>query len=326
LVAVKGIGVWAVGLGLSVAVARVALAQPQDDAALADDQDERATPRDTMSGSYGSKSAPEPEQELEPVMSTEGLRRAYPDLELLTTPPPTLTVGMSGVYPFLDIAIGVGFDVYALSRLRLSGFAAGGMTYTVARKWAGGDYAELGVGVTLMRWGSQTTVELPVVAARFHRKYGDVGPIARAILPSSHSLELEAGAITAYDILYRCTSRCNDLDYATFDSVGSQLLLPYAGLRYAYYRRATSQQAPFRSTSRFQLAADLLINPLKAPDLNLYTPLRNHPGNSPVGARVVFRFPAFRCAILGPCFGLDLTGGYLPKPSDLLLSVGFTLY
>jgi hypothetical protein len=56
-----------------------------------------------------------------------------------------------------------------------------------------------------LRWLSQTTVELPVVAARLHHPYGDVGPIARAIVPSSHSLELEAGAITGSDRLYRCT-------------------------------------------------------------------------------------------------------------------------
>jgi hypothetical protein len=312
-------------LAVTLAVPHVALAQPQDDAALAGDYKPQGR---TVWHNSVKDPEPEVEPELEPVMTTDELSRAYPDLELQTTPGTTLTVSGSTLYPFQSIALAVGTDIYVLPRLRLSSFLSAGFLQTFDERWVFSLYAELGVGVGVARWRSQTVAQLPVVAARFRRKDPTDGPIARAIVPSSHSLELEAGALTGHYALYRCTANCDsETSLRVREPAGKQLLIPYAGLRYVYYRLARSKQAPFRSASRFQVATHVLVAPFDPPDPQLFSALwDHHPSHHPVGGRVVFRFPAFKCAILGPCFGLDLTAGYLPSPSDVIASVSVSVY
>jgi len=318
------------GLG----VPGVAGAQPQDDAALADPPDARPLQSNNAGSTVTSGTDPPPPRvdeapELEPVMTTDQLRHAYADLELSTIPGSTLTVGISSIYPFQAAALSVGTDSYLLPRLRLSTLFSAGFSPTNTDKENFSVYGEASVGVAAWRWHSHTIAELPVVAARFHRENPADGPIARAVVPSSHSLELEAGALTGYYDLYRCTANCGDPDFSrrTADPAGTQLLIPYAGLRYVYYRYARSKQAPFRSASRFQLAADVLTAPFKPPDPRLFTVLYNsHPSHHPIGGRLLFRFPAIKCAVLGPCFGIDLSAGYLPTPSDFIGSLSMSVY
>jgi hypothetical protein len=319
------IGVWVVSLGLGSALGPVAVAQPQDDAALA--QDDKPQGRTLWHNSVKDPKSEE-EPDLEPVMTTDELRRAYPDLELRTNPGSTLSVSTGTLYPFQSIALTVATDIYVLPRLRLSSLVSAGFLHTFKNDWQFNVYAEAGFGVVAARWQSQTVAQLPVVAARFHRQDATDGPIARAVVPSSHSLELEGGALTGRYALYRCTANCDaESDSQSREDASTQLVMPYAGLRYVYYRMARSQQAPFRSASRFQVAADLLVAPFNPPDPRLFSVLwDHHPSRHPVGGRVVFRLPAFKCALLGPCFGLDLTGGYLPTPSDVLAAVSLSVY
>jgi hypothetical protein len=271
-------------LGLSLALPRVASAQPQDDAALTDDKPQGRT----LWHNSVRDPDPEPEPDLEPVMTTDELGRAYPDLELQTTPGTTLTVSTSTLYPFQSIALAIGTDVYALPRLRLSVFLSAGFLNAASDHWRFSVYAEAGVGVVVARWQSQIIAHLPVVAARFRRQDPTDGPMARAVVPSSHSLELEAGALTGYYDLYRCTANCDsEPSVRTREAAGKQLVIPYAGLRYVYYRLARSQQAPFRSTSRFQVATHVLVAPFNPPDPRLFRVLWNdHPSHHPVGGRI----------------------------------------
>jgi hypothetical protein len=313
-------------LGLC-SVAALARAQPQDDAALAEEG--RSTwPKGRSLWGDPKKTEPEPEEDLGPIMTTDELRRAYPDVELRSTPGTTITVGTSTIYPFQSIAFGIGTDVYPLPSLRLSSFLSCGFSPTLNEKWQFNLYGEVGVGVAVMRWHGEKVVELPVVAARLRREQSTNTPIARGIVPSSHALELEAGALTGYYDLYRCTENCTaEASLRTREAAGKQLMIPYAGLRYVYYRMARSQQAPFRSASRFQVAVDVLTGAISPPDPSLFSVFYNErPTRNPIGGRVVIRLPAFTCAILGPCFGLDLAGGYMPNPSDGLVSVSASVY
>lgn len=310
-------------------VAALAQAQPQDDAALAEEkQSTWPKGRSVWGDPKSSEPEPEPEPDLGPVMTTDELRRAYPDLELRSTPGTTITVGTSTIYPFQAIAFGIALDVYPLPQLRLSSFLSSGFTPTLNDKWRFSLYGELGIGVAVKRWRSETIAELPVIAARFRREEPTGTTVARAIVPSSHALELEAGLISGYYDLYRCTDNCDaDLTQRTLEAAGSQLMIPFGGLRYVYYRLARSEQAPFRSASRFHLALHVVTAAINPPDPKLFSVFYNqHPEHHAIGGRAVIRLPAIKCAILGPCLGLDLAGGYMPSPSDALVSVSLSVY
>lgn len=268
------------------------------------------------------------EEEREPALTTEELRSAYPDLQLQATPPTALTISFTSIYPFQELGVALGADVYALPRLRLSGLFSAGATSDINDEWHGSFYAEAGIGVAMLRWSSEATVELPVPAARFRYQPEDDAPRLRAIVPSSHSLELEVGVLTGRYPFYRCTANCTsnaDGTSPTQRDAGLQETLPYAGLRYVYYRRASSEQAPFRSLSGVQVAVDALINASKPPDASLFNLYNDHPFHSPVGARIALRVPAVRCFKHGPCSGFNLMAGYLPNPSDALFSINLEI-
>lgn len=297
-----------------------AFAQPQDDARLADDGPTK--PQGRTLWRVDRKLEPE----LQPVMSTAELRAGYPDLELRTVPGATVTVGISTIYPLQAIAFGVGTEFYLQDVVRVSSFLSCGLTPTVNEQWQFSLFGELGLGVPILRRRSETVVELPIIAARLRRQEPE-GPIARAVVPSGHSLEVEAGMLSGTYNLYRCTANCDGVSpLPTREPVGMRLWVPYAGLRYVYYRLARSEQAPFRSASRFQMAADVLVAPYDPPDPDLFNLYDEHPSNDRIGGRVVLKLPAITCTMLGPCFGIDMSGGYLPSPADVLVTFGLSVY
>lgn len=335
MVLVMGVG----ALGVSLGVSCTAHAQPQDDAALADVPD-KARPHASSSPLSPSPTSPEDESrddESEPVLTTAELRRAYPDVELRTAPFLTLTLVGAGIYPFQAVGLGLGVDVYPLERLRLSAVGTGGSMPTVNDRWTYSLYGEAGLGLVVARWRGQTIAELPVFAARYYRPrrtpgarflWGDDrptdGPVVRALVPTSHSLELEAGAFTGRYPLYRCTAHCDEdprLVEHTNEDAGLQAVFLYAGVRYVYYRSARSEQAPFRSLAWFEAAVDALTNPVTPNDSGLFNLYDHHPSHGPLGVRVKLRIPAIKCIPNGPCIGVDLMGGYLPSPADATFSV-----
>lgn len=333
VVRAAGIGI----LGVSALFAKSARAQPQDDAALADSEEHipAATSGSTL---WPSRPEPKPEEEdSEPVLTTAELGRAYPDLELRTAPSWNMTVIGQGIYPFQAVAIGLGVDAYPIERLRLSAVATGGVIPAVNDRWTYSLYGELGLGIVVARWASQTVVELPVIAARYYRPrrgpvaryfWGDDrptgGPMVRALVPSSHSLELEGGAFTGRYPYYRCVADCDEdpsqVAHANEDA-SKQLVFLYAGVRYVYYRWARSAQAPFRSLGWFEASVDAVTNPAKPDDAQLFNPYDSPPSHGPIGVRVKLRIPAIKCIANGPCLGFDVMGGYLPSPADALASI-----
>jgi hypothetical protein len=332
--------VWGVGLE------GVAFAQPQDDAALADVPDEKPSRNGSLALAPGFKQqssavAAQQDAEPQPAMTTEELRRAHPDLELRVMPPPTLTVFLTGMYPFQSLGFGLGLDMYALPRLRLSAIGTAGIVGAVNDELRVSLYAEAGVGFVVLRWPGQATAELPSLATRsFHSSrtafdrfmLGDEAPPARlyahALVPSSHSLELAGGLFTGTYPLYRCTEHCNEdpgVAPHTNEDASSQVTLLYAGVRYVYYRWARSAQVPFRSLAGFEAGIDAIANPFTPADTNLFNLYDHHPSHHPVGARVKLHIRGLKCALSGPCLGLNLMGGYLPSPSDALFSINLEL-
>lgn len=327
-----------------VGVQGVAHAQPQDDAALANVRDDSAarTPNSRAS-SVMSEPGWEPaahEEEAAPPLTTAELRQTYPDLELRTTPPLTLTISLTSIYPLQTLGLGLGLDAYALPRLRLTAIASPGASVDVNGDWRASFYGEAGFGIAVLRWLGETIVRLPSAATKNFRSkrtaferfmFGDETPpdnlFLHAPVPASHSLELEAGAFSGHYPLYRCIAHCNDeprLVLPTREDASRQLLLFYAGVRYVYYRSARSERARFRSSAGVDVAVDAIHNPFTPSDANLFNLYERHPAHNPVGVRVKLRIPAVKCTANGGCLGFDIMGGYLPNPADALVSVNLT--
>lgn len=317
----------------------IARAQPQDDAALAD-----APPKKQAWPSSGRSLGATAQQEAEtaPALTTAELRQRYPDLELRVTPPPTLTLLVPTViYPFQTLGIGLGFDMYAVPRLRVSAtMAIGGSIGGVSGRWEFSAYGELGVGVAVLRWPGQAVARLPGPDALSFRSkrsagerfiLGEEGPpeesFFQAIVPAFHSLEVEVGAFGGHYPLYRCTENCTGEPGVspTKESASMQVTLVYAGLRYVYYRSARSARPPLSSLAGFEAAVDALNNPFSRPGPEVFNLSDHHPSHDPVGVRVKLGVPALKCSVGGSCLGVDLMGGYLPSPASAMFSLNATL-
>jgi len=340
-----------------VGVPRVALAQVQDDAALADVPpdapadvpDEKPSPLQSSAPSTKAASYPgsddrsttpnDPEADLEPPTPTAELRRAYPDLQVRVTPPPALTVSLMSIYPFQPFGLGLSYDVYALPWLRLSASLSVGGTAIMNDRWRPSGYADVSVGIVVLRSPTEVVTEikgLPTLIARnFHSKRSALdrliigeeqppaGSFVRAMVPAFHSLELEAGGFSGLYPLYRCTAHCaEDPDVVghTNEDASRQVTAIFAGLRYVYFRWARSEQVPFVSRFGFEAAVDAITNPFWSPDQNLLNLRDYHPAEHPVGLRVKLRIIGAKCGANGPCVGFDFMGGYLPTPNDALVS------
>lgn len=333
------------GCALIIAVSCVGQAQPQDDAALADVPHDKpraanrpGSPRSYSGLSRAQAATPEAEAEAEPTLTTGELRQHFRDLELTVARPPTLTVGLATIYPFEAFALALAFDVYVVPRLRLSLVANPGLAPDINRKWRFSGYADAAIGLVLVSANSQTYASVPLLSKRPRRSKRSTferlmlgeepPPTIRAQVPSSHSLELAAGAFSGRYPLYRCTAHCDEDPVVvehTKEDASLQTTFLYAGLRYVYYRSASSKRAPFQSVGAFESGVDALTNPFTPHDENVFDIYDEHPSYNPVGVRVTLRLPAMTCGPKGPCLGLDLMGGYLPSPAGPTFAISFLM-
>jgi hypothetical protein len=318
-----GVELFCLGTLLSVPVR----AQPQADAALADDPKRT----DSLARWRTARATEEPPlTTAEPPLTTAELRDAYPDLELSATPHRRVGLFLGAVAPFQLIALGFSADVYFLPRFRVSSFVTGGALKN-SQESRISMYAELGLGLVLGRWRRTTTIALPAPSSSpsTARSYSTDTAVLHGTVPVSHSLEVELGAITGYYPLYRCVDGCITTastrpTLERFDA--RQLLIPFAGLRYGYYRWARSRSVPFRSTQRFEVSADLLTRPVNNnPPPGLVDADARPIKRGTVGARVTLRLPAIQTSPTAPAIGLDVVAGYLPSPGDVILQFSFSV-
>lgn len=328
-------------LGAGLTLAPSALAQVQDDAALANVPDDK--PTGTSETTSPSNPSPPPpavdEQDQEPPMTTAELLRAYPDLQLHATPVNHLSVLTGTIYPFQVFGVGLGSDLY-FSRVHVSAVATLGGALVVNDRWAASYYGEFSVGVAVLRWVGPTAAGLPLRPHEYHAPprtpvgralLGDdrVQPLTRALVPSSHSLEVEAGLFSGHYSLYRCTANCNQdprLGTRELQDASLQTTFVYAGLRYVYFRWAYSEEAHFRAYNGIQLALDAITNPSTPHDATVFNSYDAHPSYTPIGFRTTIDIPAIRCEAQGRlCLGLNLMGGYLPSPADGTFMAGLVL-
>jgi hypothetical protein len=291
--------------------------------ALAEDKPKK----DSLQTRWFNSKPAEPDPETEAPALTEAQHRAlFPDLQVQTNASTPFKVSAGIIAPFQLFMVGLGADYYVLSRLRLNALASIGATFADphGKHWEASFYAETGIGIAALRWQSSTTVTWPVP-----NREGQPSKAAglRVIVPSSHSLEVEGGAMNGRAVLFRCTGNCvpQPNSDSTYAKASMQITMPYAGLRYVYFRRAWSASAHIGVKQRFQLAGDVIFPPFvrPAPDLVGVGPRRI--SRNRVGFRVMSQLPFLGCSAAGNCFGLDVGAGVLPVPAELFLTVSATV-
>jgi hypothetical protein len=264
-------------------------------------------------------------ERVDPPLTEKELRELFPDLEVETTHSSPLKVSVGVLAPFQLYGLGLGTDMYVSSRLRVNAIVSFGMTlaHPYRRDWELNTYAEAGLGVVALRWNSHATVAWPDP----RRLAQTTMPERHALVPSAHSIEVEAGVLSGHAVLFRCTADCMDPSSAsTYDKAALQVTMPYAGLRYVYFRRATSRRAGISVAQRFQLAVHLVTRPFVQPDANLLGLSTDPIARYPLGFRLVSHLPLAGCTLSGICGGLDVGVGFLPSPASPYLTVGGTYF
>lgn len=164
----------------------------------------------------------------------------------------------------------------------------------------------------------------PLTLQQLHQEYSDLEVQAT---PRSHSLEVEAGILSGQYVLYECLADCLEpVGARRMRRAGSQLAVPFAGVRYVYFRWARSSKTPFRSTQRFQAAAQLLSRPINNPEAGLQDVRGRTIERGPVGGRLILQFPGVQRSPDSLALSADLTVGYLPSPSDAIVQVSLVLF
>jgi len=260
-----------------------------------------------------------------PALTEAQLRAVFPDLQVQTSPSIPFKVVLGIIAPFQLYAVGIGTDLYVLPRLRLNAIVTLGATlaHPYRKEWELNVYGEAGVGVAVLRWPSSTTVTWPV--PRLESK-PSTGNELKVDLPSSHSLEVEGGIISGHAVLFRCTADCapQPTSWSTYLKAARQVVMPYAGLRYVYFRRAWSARAHIGAKQQFQLAADVVFRPFVQPASDLVNLSADRIGRRQMGFRVMSQLPFFGCSYSGRCVGVEVGAGYLPSPADLFLTLKVT--
>ncbi len=313
-----GLAVLAVAAVPSGAQAAGIDSDSQAERALADDRPKT----EPIVRAWSSPPPTDQESEDDTAALTEAeLRRLFPDLQVKTSSSTPFKVLLGAFVPFQLIAIGVGTDVHVGERLRLSALVSLGTTiaHPYRREWETNVYAEVGLGMAALRWSSGTTSIWPV--PKLEGK-APSGRELRVVLPSTHSFELEGGVMSGHAVLFRCTANCapEPSSDSTYVKAALQVAMPYAGIRYAYFRKASSASAHISVTQQFQLATHLIFRPFEQPSPDLWNFGVERVRRRDLGFRVLTRLPLFGCSASGRCVSIDLGAGLLPSPTELFLS------
>lgn len=260
--------------------------------------------------------APTVDADDSPRLSPGELSRMLPDLETAEAPPTLLVAPQLGMHvPYQVLGVGLSADVYALTWLRLSALYYFGFSPTHNDVQAT-SYAEASLGVRVFARASQTALDLTTRAIA----YAD--PVTlKAFVPSSHSLFVEGGALIGFFSSARCTANC---ELAVYDEEGlvaddRQYVLPFAGLRYVYFYRATSEHARLRNRTYLQVYAHAIGRAFNAPSHTLYSWRGDPFDRSPIGGRIGVDVPPPRFCLADAvlhtgCAQAGVALGYTPTP------------
>jgi len=293
----------------------------QAERAFADDEPKR----DSLQERWFRATPQKTEAEAEvPVLTETELRKLFPDLQVQTRQSLPFKLFFGVIAPFQFYAVGIGSDTYVLPWLRLNALVSLGamLAHPYRKEWEANFYGEAGIGIAALRWQSSTTITWPV--PRLEGKPS--GKELHALVPSAHAVEIEGGVMTGHAALFRCTADCAPEagSQSTYAKAAAQISMPYAGLRYVYFRRAWSAKASIAVAQRFQLAAQLVLRPFVQPARELVNLSTDTISRQALGFRVLSQLPLFGCAAWGGCAGLDVGAGLLPSPRDLFLTVSVT--
>jgi hypothetical protein len=262
----------------------------------------------------GAEVAQKPEDEA-PRMSTQELRQTLPDLNLRESPPSVLFAAQFGMHiPYQVLGVGLGVDLYPARWLRLGALYSFGFSPT-GTDAVGSHYAEAVLGVAVFDSIADRAVELTTRAI----PYAD--PVTlNTFVPSSRALFVEGGALTGFFSPTRCTANCRaEGAQKTLVADDRQFVVPFVGLRYVSYYRASSEHAGFQKRSYLQIYAHAFGKALNAPDHPIYDHKGDSFDNGWFGGRVGIDTPPFSNCLADVvlhtgCAQGGLALGYTPAP------------
>jgi len=288
----------------------------------------------------GASAARDDARDEDEALSGEQLRERFPGLKTRAEPRVLQgAVGFGGNFIYLPLNVEGRLDLYPRPWLRVGLEYALGLGF----KWNGREtdltfaqYGEAVLGVRVLGALSEADVDLQLshsiggygeALPRALRPRGSVfaANVVPVLLPSSHGLFVEGGALTGYIGLKRCTTTCGGTEDLNpqYASVARQLVMPFAGLRYVYYSEA---YIPRPSTMRIrytQVFAHVLFRPYNQPRGDLSYLGDGRVDRSALGMRVGAVFPVspfcLNALVLGGrCAQTSLSLGYTPFPAILM--------
>lgn len=256
----------------------------------------------------------------------DALRLQVSDIVLRAWPPnPVVTFGLTAVYPFEVLGLGVGVAGYVGDFVRLSGSVSAGFNFVGVQgssEAATGGLMEASVGFRLLAFDDRIGANVE----GFDRlKRGELEPtkhhLFNAWLPATHALLLEAGMLAGGVPRARCIDNCElpDATDRSYTAVNPLLFYPEGGLRYVFFSSASSQKQP-NVNRRWQVEAffHAVLRPLGDTRGHTVTLYGDRIQKSPLGARGGLTVPV--CGY--HCASLELMTGYLPSPDTVTFSVG----
>lgn len=275
---------------------------------------------------------------------------AFPSLR--TRAEPRLLQGSLGfaLRPFyLLVGIEGTLDAYPVPWLRLGALYSMGVGFEVdGDQFVGGfaQYGEAAVGFRV--WGKHSETATDLQLRRSVGGYGEALPgwlrpekgafadVVPVLLPSSHQVFVEGGALTGLAALQRCTANCDATSTVTterqYTNASTQLLIPFAGLRYVYYSEAIMAKPRVNLVRYGQLFGHVLLHAFNAPSFEAYHVGQEPAARAALGMRVGGELPLSSLCVAallgGVCGQGGASIGYTPYPAFVLLEfhVHFPIY
>jgi hypothetical protein len=258
----------------------------------------------------------EAESEVRPPLRGDELRETLPDLTSYAFPPVLLLTPAFGLRSPYHVGLGLDADIHPSARLRVGATYSLGLTLFKATIL--NSYAELSFGVAVLRFASETVIELPV-RSPFSSKVERI----KVVVASYHSLFLEGGGITTFVYQARCAANCDLLPTgATLKPDELQLVMPFGGLRYEYFYAASSERARFGHRNLFGLYAHFIGRPFNPPDHDILKWDGDRMQRASFGWRVGFDAKPLYCDrqlfARALCTQMGVTIGQNPVPKYLI--------
>lgn len=270
-------------------------------------------------------------------LPVDELKSRVPDLEITERTPAVVFAPMLFAFnvPYQYVGVGAALNVLPLPWLRFDALYSFGAS-SVRSKSQASHYAETSGGLRVLGVSQDVAVNFNPNGNR--TLFRPRVTVIKGWLPARHALFVEGGAMTGLAFVAHCSgATCDELsDTQTADR--QQLVMPFAGVRYALDYRADSNRLGMAQRLFLYLYAHVLAKPLEVRSADRFLTNGNSAGTPGWGGRAGVRvlatsgcvqdfFFGWRC-LDAPGLGGALELGYAPYPRSVLarLALGYSIY